>query len=274
MRLQRFLAQAGVASRRKSEDLITAGRVKVNGRVVTELGTQVDPRRDEVTVGGRKLVAEAPLYLMLNKPKGYVTTLSDPERRPTVMELLKNVEERVYPVGRLDFNTEGVLILTNDGDLAHALMHPSGEVRKTYQVKLRGEAGAEVAEAFRRGVTLDDGSRTAPAEVTLLGPSEGGHNTWLEITIHEGKNRQIHRMAESLGLSVAKLVRVRYAGLEAGTLRLGRYRRLNEEEVDALRRVAGLRTHAPRKHAVHAPSRNRPSAPSRRPPAPPRRRAR
>jgi 23S rRNA pseudouridine2605 synthase len=240
MRLQRFLAQAGVASRRKAETLITDGRVKVNGRVVTELGTQVDPRHDEVVVGGRRVAAEAHVYLLLNKPRGYVTTRSDPEGRPTVMELCRGVEERVYPVGRLDFNTEGVLILTNDGDLANGLMHPRGEVQKTYRVKLRGLAGPEVVEGFRRGVVLDDGSRTAPAEVTLLGPSEGGHNSWLEVTIHEGKNRQIHRMSEALGLTVAKLVRVRYAGLEAGTLRPGRWRRLSEGEVDGLRRAAGL----------------------------------
>jgi 23S rRNA pseudouridine2605 synthase len=156
------------------------------------------------------------------------------------------VGARVYPVGRLDFNTEGVLVLTNDGALAHALMHPRGEVHKTYQVKLRGLASPEIADAFRRGVVLDDGTRTAPAEVSLLGPTEGGRNSWLEVTIHEGKNRQIHRMAEALGLQVAKLVRVRYAGLEAGTLRPGKWRRLNEREVGALRRAAGLRV-SPRK---------------------------
>jgi 23S rRNA pseudouridine2605 synthase len=241
MRLQRFLAQAGVASRRKAEELITAGRVKVNGRVVSELGSKVDPVRDEVTVGGRKLHAEEPVYLILNKPKGYVTTLSDPERRPTVMELLGKVEERVYPVGRLDFNTEGVLLLTNDGDLAHALMHPSRGVKKTYRVKLRGEAGQEVVDAWRRGVTLDDGDKTAPAEVEALGPSEGGRNSWLEVTIHEGKNRQIHRMAEAMGLTVAKLQRVRYAGLDVEEVRPGRWRSLRRDEVEALRRVAGLK---------------------------------
>src|SRR5947207_1473783 len=128
MRLQRFLAQAGVASRRKAEEMITAGRVRVNGKVVTELGTKVDSRKDQVMVGDRHLQAEQHVYLLLHKPKGYVTTLSDPEGRPTVMELVKNVGVRLYPVGRLDYNTEGVLLLTNDGDLAHALMHPSGEV--------------------------------------------------------------------------------------------------------------------------------------------------
>jgi 23S rRNA pseudouridine2605 synthase len=167
--------------------------------------------------------------------------MSDPEGRPTVARFLKRAGARVFPVGRLDFNTEGVLLLTNDGDLAHALMHPSREVKKTYQVKLRGLAGPDVADALRHGVTLDDGTRTAPAEVTMLGPTEGGHNSWLEITIHEGKNRQIHRMAEALDLQVAKLQRVRYAGLDVEGLRPGRWRNLRREEVDGLRRLAGIK---------------------------------
>jgi 23S rRNA pseudouridine2605 synthase len=240
MRLQRFMAQAGVASRRKSEELIAEGRVRVNGRVVTELGTKVDPARDEITVAGRALAAQEHVYLLLNKPKGYVTTRSDPEGRPTVMELLRGVDERVYPVGRLDFNTEGVLVLTNDGDLAHGLMHPSREVEKVYRVKLRGVIDQAGVRELREGVTLDDGTRTAPAKVAHLGATEGGHNTWLEVAIHEGKNRQIHRMAEALGFQVAKLERVRYAGIEAGTLKPGRWRRLVEREVSALRHAAGL----------------------------------
>jgi 23S rRNA pseudouridine2605 synthase len=254
IRLQRFMAQSGVASRRKSEELITAGRVRVNGQVVTELGTKVDPRRDKVTVGGRPLAVEEHVYVLLNKPKGYVTTRSDPEGRPTVMELLKGVEARVYPVGRLDFNTEGVLILTNDGDLAHGLMHPSREVEKVYRVKLRGVIdNAQIAE-LRAGVTLDDGARTAPAKVALVGTTEGGHNSWLEISIHEGKNRQIHRMAEALGFQVAKLERVRYAGLEAGTVKPGRWRPLVEREVEALRKAAGQRAPERKPH----PHRKRP----------------
>ena len=240
MRLQRFLAQAGVASRRKAEELITLGRVKVNGRVVTELGTKVDSVRDKVEVSGRRLAVEEHLYLLLNKPRGYVTTLSDPEKRPTVMELLRGIEARVYPVGRLDFNTEGLLVFTNDGDLANGLMHPRREVQKTYRVKVRGILTAEELAQLRSGVTLDDGVRTAPAEVTPGGASTGGHNSWFEITIHEGRNRQIHRMVEALGHQVAKLERVRYAGLEAGTLRPGRYRQLVEREVETLKVVAGL----------------------------------
>jgi pseudouridine synthase len=190
---------------------------------------------------------------LLNKPKGYVTTLSDPEGRPTVMELVGKVEERVYPIGRLDFNTEGVLLLTNDGDLAHALMHPTREVKKTYRVKLRGTAGAEIIESLREGVTLDDGERTAPAQVEVIGNTEGGNNSWLEITIHEGKNRQIHRMAESLGMQVAKLQRVRYAGLDAEGLRVGRWRTLRRDEVDGLRKAAGMtKAVAAEKHGYKA----------------------
>ena len=240
MRLQRFMAQAGIASRRKAETLITDGKVRVNGRVVTELGTKVDPSRDKVEVGGKKLSAEEHVYVLLNKPRGYVTTLSDPQGRPTVLDLVKSVGARVYPVGRLDFNTEGVLVLTNDGDLANGLMHPRGGVEKVYQVKIRGSVGPEAIDAFREGVTLDDGDRTQPAEATLLGPSEGGNNTWLEVILTEGKNRQIHRMCEAVGLAVAKLRRVEYAGLQLGELRPGRWRPLEPREVAHLRKLGGL----------------------------------
>lgn len=240
MRLQRYLAQAGVASRRKAEELITGGHVRVNGRVVSELGSKVDSRKDEVEVDGRRVRAQEHVYVLLNKPRGTVTTLDDPEGRPTVMTLVKGIDARLYPVGRLDFNTEGVLLLTNDGDLANALMHPSGEVEKTYHVKLRGLASPEVLDGFRAGVTLDDGTRTAPAEATLLGTSEGGNNSWMEVTIHEGKNRQIHRMAEALGHQVAKLHRIRYAGLNVDDLRPGTWRLLHDDEVARLRKMAGL----------------------------------
>ncbi len=242
MRLQRFLAQAGLASRRKAEEMITAGRVKVNGRVVSELGSKVDSIRDEVTVGGRKLLVQPPVYLLLNKPKGYVTTLSDPEGRPTVMELVGKVEERVYPIGRLDFNTEGVLLLTNDGDLAHALMHPTREVKKTYRVKLRGLAGAEMIDSLREGVTLDDGERTAPAQVEIIGNTEGGNNSWLEITIHEGaSNRQIHRHGRVAGHGGGQATT--RAPTPASTPRAAarcRWRSLRRDEVDGLRRAAGM----------------------------------
>ncbi len=263
MRLQRFLAQAGIASRRKAELLITQGLVKVNGKVVTELGTKVDPRKDQVQVEGKRAQAEELVYLLLNKPKGFVTTAHDPEGRPTVMQLVRDAGVRVYPVGRLDFNTEGVLLMTNDGELAHALMHPSRGVQKTYQVKLRGMAGPDLVESWMKGVTLDDGEKTAPAQVTMLGPTEGGRNTWLEVTIHEGKNRQIHRMAEAAGFQVAKLERVRYAGLDSEAVKPGRYRTLLAREVAALRKLAGLSARAEERGAV--PERTAKSRPTRAP---------
>jgi 23S rRNA pseudouridine2605 synthase len=238
MRLQRFLSQAGVASRRKAETMITSGHVRVNGRVVSELGSKIDPSRDRVEVNGKRVVAEEHIYILLNKPRGYVTTLSDPEGRPTVLELVEKVGARVYPVGRLDFNTEGLLVLTNDGDLANGLMHPRGGVEKVYHVKVRGQADARVIDQIRRGLTLDDGERTQPTDAELLGPSEGGNNSWLEVVLREGKNRQIHRMCEALGLTVAKLRRVRYAGIDLGDLRSGRWRPLNRFELQKLKRKA------------------------------------
>lgn len=253
IRLQRFLAQAGVASRRKAEELIVAGRVKVNGRVVSELGSKVDPDRDKVFLGGKRLLVERPVYLMLNKPRGYVTTLSDPEGRPTVTTFLRHAGARVFPVGRLDFNTEGLLLLTNDGDLAHALMHPKHEVRKTYHVKLQGLVGPETVTSWQRGVTLDDGDETAPAEVTVLGTT--GKNTWLEVTLHEGKNRQVHRTAEALGYRVLKLTRVAYGGLTLGDLRVGTTRALTPDEVERLRRAAGGSKHTFEKVRKRAPGR-------------------
>jgi 23S rRNA pseudouridine2605 synthase len=251
IRLQRFLAQAGVASRRKAEDLITAGKIKVNGKVVSELGSKVDPDEDKIVLGGKRLLVERPVYLMLNKPRGYVTTMSDPEGRPTVMTFLRKADARVFPVGRLDFNTEGLLICTNDGDLAHALMHPKHEVRKTYHVKLQGIAGPDIRTAWQKGVTLDDGDTTAPADVEILGNT--GKNTWLEVTIHEGKNRQIHRTAEALGYNVLKLMRVGYGGLALEDLRVGETRTLQHGEIEKLRKAVGGSKHTFEKVRKRAP---------------------
>ena len=234
------MSQAGVASRRAAEKLILDGRVRVNGRVVRELGTKVDPARDSVEVDGHKAQRETKQYWLLYKPRGYVTTRSDPDGRPTVMELLPSVDVRLYPVGRLDFNTEGLLLVTNDGDLANALMHPRGEVPKTYRVKLRGMVTQDAIDQWQSGVELDDGIRTAPADVAHLGDTE--RNSWVEITIREGRNRQIHRMAAAVGFEIAKLQRVRYGPLEVGRLRPGKYRELLPEEVRALRKACGLPT--------------------------------
>jgi 23S rRNA pseudouridine2605 synthase len=267
MRLQRFLAQGGVASRRHCEKLITDGKVRVNGQVVTELGTKVDPDADKVVVDGRRILVERPAYLLLHKPRGYVTTADDPEGRPTVMELIRRRGERggqrLYPVGRLDFNTEGVLLLTNDGDLAFALMHPRHGIEKTYHAKLQGELTVPEIEQLRAGVTLDDGTVTRPAGVHVVGDT--GKHTWLEITLREGKNRQIHRMAESIGRRLLKLTRVAYAGLTVEGLRPGHWRPLSPAEVEALREAVGARVTQVRKRAP-APDRRRATVEPRRPP--------
>lgn len=238
IRLQRLLAQAGVASRRASEEMIVAGRVAVNGRVVTELGTKVDPDRDKVSVDGKPVAVELPLYVALHKPAGYVTTAHDPDGRETVMQFVADLGRRLYPVGRLDYNSEGLLLFTNDGDLAHALMHPSHGVQKGYHIKVKGMVDKEFVLAMRKGVLLDDGTRTAPCKADIIGTT--GKHTWVQVIIHEGKNRQLRRMAEALGTSVLRLIRVAYGPIELGEMKAGTHRELTQNEVVALRRSAGL----------------------------------
>ena len=232
-RLQKILAQAGVASRRAAERLITEGRVRVNGRVVSELGSRANPQRDRVEVNGKRLVAERHVYCLLHKPRGVVTTLDDPEGRRTVKDLLRDIEQRVFPVGRLDYQTSGVLLLTNDGGLAQALLHPKRAVPKTYHVKLEGQVDQERLESLRNGVVLDDGAKTAPAEVNVL-RTEGKY-TSLEITIAEGKNRQIHRMGDAIGRTVVRLTRTSFAGLTLEGLRAGQLRPLTPLELHELK---------------------------------------
>ncbi|MBI3621871.1 MAG: pseudouridine synthase [Nitrospirae bacterium] len=240
VRLQKLIAQAGITSRRKAETLITDGCVTVNGRIVTELGSKADPERDHVKVNGKLLRFEAPsIYLMLNKPAGFITTLNDPEGRPTVMNLVRNVRGRLYPVGRLDYHTEGLLLLTNDGALAHRLMHPSSGVLKRYHAKIKGVVDDDQIARLSRGVKLQDGT-TAPCTINKLRLHE--KNSWLEVILHEGRYRQVRRMFESIGRSVIKLRRVGYAGLTLGDLPLGQYRRLTPKEVESLRRVAARST--------------------------------
>jgi len=236
-RLQKIIAAAGVTSRRKAEDLIVQGRVTVNGRAVTVLGSKADPERDHIKVNGR-LLRPAPagrghVYLLLNKPPGYVSTLSDPERRPTVISLVRDVRERVYPVGRLDFNSSGLMILTNDGDLANRLMSRASAVPRTYHVKLEGRPDAERLEKLRRGISLD-GQGTAPAAIRLL--ADRG-KPWYEITLVEGRYHQVRRMFERIGQGVIKLKRVRIAFLTDAGLELGRYRHLTEGEVRRLKEL-------------------------------------
>jgi 23S rRNA pseudouridine2605 synthase len=238
VRLQRYLAAAGVAARRKAELLIEAGRVTVNGEVARVLGTTVDPDRDAVTVDGEAVVALDHFYVLFNKPKGCITAVSDDRGRPTVMDYLPNLPVPVKPVGRLDFYTEGVLLLTNDGDLAARLLAPKSDVAKTYHVKVHGRLEPAQLAALRRGVRLDDGSTTLPAEVAPL-PSPSKH-TWLAITIREGKQRQIHRMIEALGGRVDKLQRVAFANLSFHGLRVGDARELRQDELNELRGLVGL----------------------------------
>lgn len=236
-RLQKILARAGVASRRAAEALIVEGRVRVNGKVVQELGAKADPRHDKVEVDGKRLVAEEQVYILLHKPRGVVSTMSDPEGRLTVRDLLKGTGGRVYPVGRLDYATSGVLLATNDGDFAEALMHPRRGVPKTYVVKVSGEMKEDDVERWRRGVKLEDGV-TLPAKVSLL--RYEGDKTWLELTIREGRNQQIRRMGEATGFSVMRLARTSFAGVTSEGVRPGGWRPLTLEELRALKQEYGV----------------------------------
>jgi len=236
-RLQKVLAAAGVASRRAAETLILEGRVCVNGSVAVQLGTKVDPSTDAIRVDGERLRLRASerAYLVLHKPRGYLTTLSDPRGRPTIRDLLGDVPRRVFPVGRLDYQSEGLLILTDDGDLAHALMHPSRGVEKTYLVKVKGQPDAEARGKLAAGVLLD-GRRTLPARIDLR---KAGTNSWLEARVHEGRKHLVRRMFAALGYPVLKLRRIGFGGIELGSLPSGRYRNLTAAELRTLRRATG-----------------------------------
>ena len=237
--MQKILAGAGVASRRKAEEMIAAGRVTLNGKVVTEQGTKADAERDEICVDGKRLKeAERAVYFLLHKPKGYVTTVSDPEGRKTVMELLPKGGERIYPVGRLDYASEGLLLMTNDGALAQRLTKASSHVPKTYLVKVRGKVGEKALERLRTGITikLEDGRRvtTSPARIRLV---EDAPNPWYEVELIEGRNRQIRRMFEEVGFLVEKIRRVKLGPL---TLDVppGKFRALTAAEVKELKGIA------------------------------------
>jgi 23S rRNA pseudouridine2605 synthase len=235
-RLQKIIAAAGIASRRKAEQLIAGGLVSVNGHVVTELGSKADAEHDHIRVNGKLLRGpERHTYLLLNKPKGYVTTLSDPEGRPTVTDLLRGAGARVYPVGRLDYASEGLLLLTNDGDLTHRLMKAASHVPKTYVVKVAGKPSAEGLAKLRAGVFIpaDRGRRvkTVPAKIRAVRESE---NPWYEVTLIEGRNRQIRHMFEEIGHHVEKIKRVKYGPLQLD-VPPGKYRRLTLAEVARLK---------------------------------------
>ena len=232
-RLQKILSHAGVASRRKAEEMILAGRIKVNGKIVRELGTEADIRKDRIEADGKPVRPERLRYFLFFKPDRVITSVSDPQGRRTVLDFFPKVKERIFPVGRLDYHTEGLLIMTNDGALDYRLTHPSREVPKTYEVTVRGKFSEELAAKMEKGVQLDDG-KTAPCEITVREYDEVRNRTYLTITIHEGKNREIRRMMEKFHYPVFALKRVKYAFLTLGGVTKGKYRPLSESEVAKL----------------------------------------
>ena len=232
-RLQKIIARAGICSRREAEKLISAGRVTVDGKIIRELGAKATYNQ-KICVDGKPLtICAEKIYILINKPRGYVSTAKDERGRKTVLELLgENYSERVYPVGRLDLNSEGLLILTNDGDLTNALIHPRFEIKKTYRAKISGVITEEKLDKLRAGMELDDGL-TAPAEVYLL------EENLVEITIHEGRNRQVRRMFAAVGCDVKRLRRIKFAGLTLKGVGVGKFRELTAEEVAKLKKLVG-----------------------------------
>ncbi len=235
MRLQKFLASCGVASRRKAEELIAKGQVLVNGEIVREMGVQVDEDNDVIEFNGERIrMTNKMIYIMLNKPEGFVTTVSDDKGRETVMSLVSEIPARIYPVGRLDYDTEGLLLMTNDGDLTYKITHPKNNIEKTYIAEVTGNITMDTILNLRRGVVID-GVKTSPAKVEVVGATRLG--TKLEITIHEGRNRQVRKMFEAVGCIVKKLKRTEEAGLRLGHLPLGKWRKLTESEINMLKKI-------------------------------------
>ncbi len=231
LRLQHFLAKAGVASRRESEKLILQGKVSVNGEIVYKLGTQVNPETDKVCFRNKPLfLAPEKIYILFNKPRGVIVSKKDPQRRKTVFDCIPNLHPSVNTVGRLDYDSEGLLILTNDGDLAHRLTHPSSEIKKEYEVELDQMPEPESIQELEKGVLLEEG-RTAPARIRKIKKEKG---IWFSVEIHEGKKRQVRKMLEWAGCGVLRLVRVRIGSLKLGDLPLGGYRELNPAEIEGL----------------------------------------
>lgn len=233
-RLQKIIAQAGLTSRRKAEKMIVDGRVKVNGQLITELGTKADPDQDTVTVDDNPISKERLIYLMLNKPKGYITTADDPYERRIVLDLVKDVSQRVHPVGRLDAETEGLLLLTNDGALTYALTHPRHKVGKVYLVTCKGKISRRALRSLAEGVELEDGI-TAPAEVSLI--KHQREISMIKLMIYEGRNRQVRRMMEAVEFPVLRLKRVEIGPLILGKLRSGTYRYLTKKELKILKKI-------------------------------------
>jgi len=236
-RLQKVIAQAGVASRRKAEQLILEGKVKVNGKVVKELGTKVNPSTDDIEVNGIPIEKEEPVYYLFYKPRGVISTVNDDKGRKTVLNYFPHVPQRIFPVGRLDYDTSGLLILTNDGELAHLLMHPKHEIDKTYVAKLEGIPTRPVLKTLEKGIQLEDG-KTAPARVKFISGDRKKNTSIVEITIHEGRNRQVRRMFDAIGHKVLKLRREKYGFLTLNGLNAGESRELSPHEVKHLRELA------------------------------------
>ncbi|MEK3881495.1 pseudouridine synthase [Paenibacillus sp. PL2-23] len=243
-RLQKILAQAGVASRRKCEELILSGVVEVNGEKVTTLGAKADPAADVITVSGKPIRSEKKLYLMMNKVKGVITSAKDPQGRKTVTDFLPGIKERVYPVGRLDYDTEGLLLLTNDGEFANLLTHPSHHVPKTYLATVKGVPHGSALEQLQKGIQLEDGL-TSPAEVEYHDVDTEKNEATITITIYEGRNRQVRRMFEAINHKVIRLKRIKFGDLGLQQLPRGKYRHLTPQEVQEL--LASAR----KTHKVH-----------------------
>ncbi len=240
--MQKFLAEAGVTSRRKAEDIIREGRVRVNGEPVTELGAQVDPERDKVTLDGNRVRPKPYKYIILHKPPRVVSTREDEKNRPKVVDMVPDLGVRLYPVGRLDFDASGLVLLTNDGDVAAAMTHPSYHTHRTYLVKVKGRPDKAALEKLRKGVVLDDGKKTQPAKVAPVRVRKGGKtpssNTWLKFTLEEGRYRQIKRMCKAVRHPALKIERVRMGPIKLGDLPTGKWRYATREETQALKQLA------------------------------------
>ena len=249
-RLQKLIAQAGIASRRKAEELIANGEVTVNGEIVTQLGTKANPETDHIKVGGKlineKLKHREKVYVLLNKPKGYLSSAADPEGRNLVTDLVAPSFGRVFPVGRLDYNTEGLIILTNDGEFSN-LIASSKTIPKIYEVKVKGLPNANAVNKLRRGVLLEDNFRTAPAEIKELKSTE--HNGWFEVTLREGHNQQIRKMFDSIGYSVVKLKRISIGHIKDDRIAVGAYRLLDEDEIKEFKNSAPKKSVSEKKPA-------------------------
>ena len=231
MRLNKYLARSGVSSRRKADKLIEQGRIKINGKVVTELGTKINLKQDRVEVDGEAAEPENKQYLILNKPPGYLVTLDDPFDRPTIKELLPDLGIRIFPVGRLDLHSEGLLLLTNDGELAHHLMHPRYQIKKVYIVRIKGQIHSRDLKSLLRGVVLNN-QRVSPDRAQLV--TKDSNSSLLKLEIHEGKKREIRRMFQVIGYQVVSLKRIQFDGLKLGNLEKGKWRYLKPEEIERL----------------------------------------